>query len=105
DVENITVKAGSKIKVVLNNNDDMLHNLVLVQPGAADEIGAMALKLGVQGESLHFVPNSAKVLAHSSLLQPGKSEAIYFNAPTTPGKYPYLCTYPGHYTLMRGVLT
>ena len=105
DAENITVKAGSKIKVVLNNNDDMLHNLVLVQPGAADEIGAMALKLGVQGESIHFVPNSAKVLAHTSLLQPGTSEAIYFNAPTTPGKYPYLCTYPGHYTLMRGVLT
>lgn len=105
DVDNITVKAGSKLKVVFKNNDDMLHNFVLVKPDAADEVGAMALKLGVQGERVHYVPNTDKVLNHTSLLQPGKSETVYFNAPATPGKYPYLCTYPGHYTLMRGVLT
>lgn len=105
DVENITVKAGSKVKLVFNNNDDMLHNFVLVKPGTADEVGGLALKLGVQGERVDFVPKSDNVLNHTSVLQPGKSEAIYFNAPQTPGVYPYVCTYPGHYTIMRGVMT
>ncbi len=105
DVESITVKAGSRIKLVFNNNDDMQHNFVLVQPNTADEVGGLALKLGVQGERIHFVPNSAKVLNHTSVLQPSKSETIYFNAPQVPGVYPYVCTYPGHYTIMRGVMT
>lgn len=105
DLEQITVRAGSKIKLIFNNNDDMLHNFVVVSPGAADEVGTMALKLGVQGEQKHFIPNTPKVLAHTAILQPGKSETIYFTAPEQPGTYPYLCTYPGHYIIMRGKLT
>jgi uncharacterized protein len=25
-------------------------------------------------------------------------------APATPGEYPYVCTFPGHFLLMNGVL-
>jgi len=27
-----------------------------------------------------------------------------FTAPSTPGQYPYLCTYPNHWRIMNGVL-
>ncbi len=100
----ITAKAGAKIKLTFKNTDDMLHNVVITEPGAANEVGVMALNMGLDGEKLNFVPNTPKVLFHTSLLQPGKSESIYFTAPETPGDYPYVCTYPGHYLVMRGVL-
>jgi uncharacterized cupredoxin-like copper-binding protein/glucose/arabinose dehydrogenase len=102
--EDITVRAGSRLQLVFNNNDDMLHNFVMTEKGAGNEVGEMALKLGVQGEKMNYVPNTSKVLAYTSVLQPGKTEIIYFNAPDTPGIYPYICSYPGHYIVMRGVI-
>ena len=30
--------------------------------------------------------------------------SLRFVAPTEPGEYPYLCTYPGHWVIMRGVM-
>ncbi|MEO6705938.1 MAG: plastocyanin/azurin family copper-binding protein, partial [Ginsengibacter sp.] len=69
-----------------------------------NEIGGLALNMGLDGEKKSFIPNSPKVLYHTLLLQPGKSDTIYFTAPDKPGDYPYVCTYPGHYFLMRGIL-
>jgi uncharacterized cupredoxin-like copper-binding protein/glucose/arabinose dehydrogenase len=105
NITRITAKAGAKIKLTFKNTDDMLHDVVIVAPGAADEIGRLALNMGLNGQKQSFVPNSAKVLYHTLLLQPGKSETIYFTAPDKPGEYPYICTYPGHYFLMRGILS
>jgi len=104
DAEAVTVKAGSKIKLTFNNNDDMLHNVVVTEPGAATEVGQLAIKLGINGERMSYVPNTPKVLYHTVLLQPNKSESIYFTAPDKPGQYEYLCSYPGHYMVMRGVM-
>ena len=104
DVAQFEVKAGSKIRLVFNNNDDMTHNVVIVTPGAGDEIGILALNLGLKGSEMNYVPVSSKVLFHTSLLQPESSESIYFVAPTKPGEYVFLCTYPGHATVMRGIL-
>jgi azurin len=38
------------------------------------------------------------------LIDHGKEQVIEFTAPTKPGDYPYVCTFPGHHLLMRGVL-
>jgi azurin len=100
----ITVKAGTKVKLTFKNSDDMLHNVVITAPNAADEVGSAALKMGLNGERMSFVPVTNKVLFHTLLLQPGKSDTIYFTAPEKPGDYPYVCTYPGHYLVMRGIL-
>jgi azurin len=104
DKETLQVKAGSKVKLVFNNQDDMTHNLVITSPGAVDAVGMAALKLGLKGPELHYVPDSPQVLFHTQLLQPESSETIYFMAPSTPGTYHYVCTYPGHAQAMRGVL-
>ncbi|MEO6948781.1 MAG: plastocyanin/azurin family copper-binding protein [Ginsengibacter sp.] len=104
NITHITTKAGAKIKLVFKNTDDMLHNVVIVAPGTVNEIGGLALNMGLDGEKKSFIPNSPKVLYHTLLLQPGKSDTIYFTAPDKPGDYPYVCTYPGHYFLMRGIL-
>jgi azurin/glucose/arabinose dehydrogenase len=104
DIETLTVKAGMKVKIVFNNNDDMLHNLVITKPETADNVGLLATKMGLNGERLNYIPKSSDVLFHTRILHPKESDAIYFIAPAKPGDYPYICTFPGHYMVMRGVL-
>ncbi|MEZ4829262.1 MAG: plastocyanin/azurin family copper-binding protein [Bacteroidia bacterium] len=100
----VKVKAGSKIKWTFNNNDDMPHNCVIVQQGKADEVGNLAIQLGLKGVNMGYIPVTSGILFHTRLMQPGTSESIYFQAPDKPGDYMYICSVPGHAQLMRGVL-
>jgi len=50
------------------------------------------------------VPEDKGVIALSPVLQSGNSYVMYFRSPRTPGVYPYLCTYPGHWQVMQGKL-
>lgn len=104
DTKLITVQAGSRIKWTFNNNDDMPHNCVIVKPGTADGVGNAAIKLGVKGMNMNYIPPSDNILFHTKLLQPAISESIYFVAPEQPGDYTFVCTVPGHAQIMRGVL-
>lgn len=104
DVTRFEVKAGSKVRLIFNNNDDMTHNVVIVAPGAADEVGTLALNLGLKGSEMSYVPNSPKVLFHTALIGPDATESIYFTAPTTPGEYSFICSFPGHASVMRGII-
>ena len=49
-----------------------------------------------------FVPESDKILHATKLLEPDTGEVLRFNAPEQPGIYPYLCTFPGHWVIMKG---
>ncbi|MEX0770486.1 MAG: plastocyanin/azurin family copper-binding protein [Balneolaceae bacterium] len=104
DREEMTVEAGSKIALTFSNEDDMLHNVVIVEPGAADPVGSQAMQLGLEGDALGYVPQMEEVLFHTSLLEPNESETIYFQVPDTPGDYQFVCTFPGHHITMRGIL-
>lgn len=103
-VTDMTMTAGSRVKLIFNNPDDMPHNFLFVMPGYATRAGEAALKLGVQGMAKNYVPDMPQILAHTKLLQPGTSQTIYFVVPEEPGVYEYVCTYPGHYQTMRGVI-
>ena len=98
------VKPGARVKLDFANTSDMLHNLVVVKPGAGTKVGEAALRLGLDGQKLDYVPKSDDVLFNTSLLEPQKVESIYFVAPTTPGEYQYVCTFPGHYVTMQGTM-
>ncbi len=104
DQEELRVQAGSKVKLVFNNNDDMLHNVLIVKQGSSEQIGQMAASMGLGGEARSYVPESDMVLYHTIILEPNQSDEIYFEAPTTPGIYEYVCTFPGHYLTMQGKL-
>jgi azurin len=64
----------------------------------------LALTLGAQGFDMAFVPKSEDVLWASKLVDHGKEEEMNFTTPTAKGDYPYVCTFPGHHILMRGVM-
>ena len=98
------VKPGARVKLDFANTSDMLHNLVIVRPGAGTKVGEAALRLGLDGQKLDYVPRTDDVLYHTALLEPQKVESIYFVAPTAPGEYQYVCTFPGHYLTMQGTM-
>jgi len=104
DKDLIELKPGQKIKLTLENNDDMLHNFVITEPSGADIVGETALKLGLDGEAVQYVPDMEQVLYFVKVLQPESSESIYFQAPTEPGDYQFVCTFPGHHVTMRGII-
>jgi azurin len=103
-VPELTVKAGARVRVLFNNEGEMLHNFVVVQPGRADAVATAAAALGLSGQAQNYVPDTGDVLYHTALLEPNRSETIFFRAPTTPGDYTYLCSFPGHGFVMRGTL-
>jgi azurin len=105
DKTQLMVEAGTNVRLTFHNADDMPHNFLLSGIGQADKIGKEALQLGLDGESMNYVPNSPDVVVHTKLLAPDEIETIYFTAPESPGDYPFLCTFPGHYLTMRGILT
>ena len=100
----LTTKAGTRIRLIFRNTDDMLHNFVLCAPGKGQDVGTAALALGVEGTAKNYVPDSADVLFHTAITQPETSDTIYFIAPTTPGDYDFICSFPGHSAIMKGIL-
>ena len=106
DKETIAVQAGKPVLFVLENVDAMPHNFVIARPGSMQAVGELAEK-EAQNPAFakqNFVPKSSDVLAASTLMQPQGSQRLTFTAPTQPGVYPYVCTYPGHWRRMFGAM-
>lgn len=104
DVKELTVKPGKKVRLTFANADFMPHNILLVNPGKADEVGLQAIALGAGGFEVGFVPKSNDILWSIKLVDYGQEQSIEFMAPTAEGAYPYICSFPGHHQLMRGTL-
>ena len=104
DIKEFEVKAGKKIRIHFKNSDYVPHNLVIVKPGAANGVGEAAIKLGEAGFKAQWIPEHDGVIAHSKLIDFGKTEVIEFTAPEQGGNYEFVCTFPGHHILMRGVM-
>ena len=98
------VKPGAHVTVTFNNPDDMMHNFVVVRPGARLAVVEAALALGEQGPARNFVPESDRVLAAIPIVTPGGRSQLSFTAPMQEGVYPYVCTFPGHGYVMFGAM-
>jgi len=99
-----TVKAGQPVKLTLINPDATPHNLAIVQPGALEEVGMAGNEMAKDPKGIErdFIPESDKILHHTKLVYPNAGEILRFKAPAKPGTYPYLCTFPGHWVIMKG---
>ena len=103
-VTSFDVRAGARVRLDFANASDMLHNLVIVRPGSAARVAEASLRLGLDGTRLDYVPRMNEVLFHSAIVAPQQSETIYFQVPLVPGEYTYLCSFPGHGTVMQGTM-
>ena len=100
------VEAGKPVVVILENDDIMPHNLLITTPGSLAEIGMAAERMATRPDGIakSFIPDSPKVLHSSRMLQPREIVRLQFIAPERPGDYPYVCTFPGHWRIMNGIM-
>ncbi|MDB4657748.1 plastocyanin/azurin family copper-binding protein [Verrucomicrobiales bacterium] len=99
-------KPGEALALRLINTDVMPHNLVIVKPGATKKVGEAGFKMLSDPDAgkKNYVPNLSEVLHHIPVIDPTKDHVLHFRAPKEPGDYPYICTFPGHWMAMQGIL-
>lgn len=97
----IEAKPGEKVTVELQNagsqpKKSMGHNWILLKAGSSASDYANA---AIQASAQDYQPSSlaSEVLASIHLLGPKESAKTTFTAPTVPGSYPFLCSFPAHY--------
>jgi azurin len=105
DTKYFAVEAGKPVEITLENGDAMPHNLVITQPGSMQEVAVAAGQMPPPTDDTKaYIPESPKILQSLSMVQPDESKTLTFNAPDKPGAYEYVCTFPGHWVRMYGVM-
>jgi len=106
DLDELTAAPGQLVEIVFVNSDQMQHNFLLGASGSLDAIGVAADRLAQSPNALaqQYVPEIPQVLFSTKLVDPGQTLTFQFRAPAEQGQYPYVCTFPGHWRLMNGVL-
>jgi azurin len=99
--------AGKPITLTLKHvgqtpKEAMGHNVVILQEGT-DE-AAFASK-AIAAKDTDYIPASEKasIIAHTKLIGGGQEDTIEFTI-DKKGTYNFLCTFPGHFAMMKGVL-
>jgi plastocyanin len=102
----LTATAGERLSLTFDNPDVIPHNWVLGTRGSTSQLFALANQFiaDPRAYAMHYVPPTPDILVYTRLVEPAATTSIHFNAPAEPGDYPYLCTFPGHAAIMRGVL-
>ncbi len=106
ETREIRVLANEPIALSLINPDVVPHNWVLAKPGALAQVGELANQMISNPEAFarNYIPDSEWVICYTDIVDPGSEQTIYIRAPAEPGRYPYLCTFPGHWMVMNGVM-
>ncbi|MED5277601.1 MAG: SMP-30/gluconolactonase/LRE family protein [Verrucomicrobiota bacterium] len=103
DIKEFNVETGKSVILTFKNKDFPPHNLLIVKPGKADEVANLAIALGNDGFGKQWRPDTPMILWGSTMIDYDEEAVISFTAPP-PGDYPYVCTFPGHAMMMRGVM-
>tara|TARA_B100001989_G_scaffold72364_1_gene49412 strand:+ start:277 stop:777 length:501 start_codon:yes stop_codon:yes gene_type:complete len=105
DQNELRVFEGQKITLTLNHTGKMSkeimgHNFVLLKKETNLNDFAQRAMLARENE---YIPDGNETIAYTKMIGGGESDTITFTAPEK-GSYTYICSFPGHYGLMRGVL-
>lgn len=105
DKHEFKVKAGQKVKLTLTHTGTMAknamgHNWVLLKQGV--DLAGFGQKASTAMDN-DYIPESEEdnIIAHTKMLGGGETDTIEFTAPAK-GTYEFLCSFPGHYALMKG---
>ncbi len=106
DLKEFTAKAGQELIINIENPDAMQHNLVISKPNSLQIVGKAADKMITDPKAAekNYVPAIAQVIAASPLINPGASYQLRLTVPSQPGNYPFVCTFPGHWSIMNGIM-
>lgn len=105
DLSEIKVKAGQKVKITLRHKGKMDvnvmgHNIVILKKGV--DVADFGAKAAVARDT-KYIPSGSEndIIAHTDLIGGGQTTSVEFDAPEA-GTYDFLCSFPGHYALMKG---
>lgn len=106
DKQQFSVEAGQLVEIRFDNQDDMPHNVLVLQPKSLDAIGILADQMAKlpDGYEKNFIPESDLVLFATPLILSGQQVTLRFTAPSEAGDYPFACTFPGHWRTMNGLM-
>ena len=101
----LRAESGKKIILTLNHTGKlpkniMGHNLVLLKMNVDVNVFS---KLALEFKNNDYIPLNEDFIAHTKMLGGGESDTISFTI-DEPGEYKYVCTFPGHYQMMQGLL-
>lgn len=105
----IEARRGERVRVTIRTVSAMpkiamAHNFVLLQKGVDAQALVTASALARNTDYLAPAYRS-KVLSVTALAGGGETVQAELTAPATPGRYIFICTFPGHYQAgMKGVL-
>ena len=106
DVRKINVSSGQKVRVTLTHTGKldkriMGHNVVFLKNGVKPS--AFAVKAAAARDNDYIPEETTEVIAHTKMIGGGETTVIEFIAPEA-GTYNYICSFPGHYAMMKGKL-
>ena len=106
DVRKINVLAGQKVRLMLKHTGKldkkiMGHNVVILKNGVKSS--AFAVKAASSKTNDYIPEGTTDVIAHTKMIGGGESTMIEFIAPEK-GTYDYICSFPGHFAMMKGKL-
>ena len=105
DRPKFAVTAGKTVKIRFTNHDFLPHNLLIVPPGEGEKVGAAADAMGGEGFARGFIPEDYRIIVATDLLSHKGEQIIEFTAPSEPGVYDIICSFPGHRATMNGKMT
>lgn len=108
-VSTIVARRGETLRIRLMSRGvipkvAMAHNVVVLKLGT--DIATL-LKEGAPHRATDFIPPSmmSAVIAKTPFAGVGEAVQVTFTVPAKPGKYPFICTFAGHYQAgMKGTL-
>lgn len=109
ELEQINSRPNQELVIKLKTISDlpetaMAHNFVLLK---SDTDIPSFVTASMRHKENNYIPQDEKkqIILNSDLVGGGESDTITFSAPSTPGEYTFVCTFPGHYIGgMKGVL-
>lgn len=80
----------------------MGHNWVLVKTADVTTVANAGMSAGLANN--YLTPKDPHVIAYTKIIGGGQSTSVTFPTSklTKGGDYTYICTFPGHYVVMKG---
>ena len=107
ETDTVYVPVGTEITLILENTatlPTMVHNAVVLATNNDDDVERVGIAAIQAGADSDYLPVDDAIIAATPMAQPGETVRRTFTTPSAPGVYRFICTYPGHYAAMQGVL-
>lgn len=111
NLDRFSVRPGQMVRITLNHVGSlpaqaMGHNVVVLNSG--EDVFEFGADVGMNGGSAanDFVPEALRdrVVAFTAMIGGGETATVEFQAPEAAGEHPFLCSFPGHFAQMNGVM-